>query len=122
MTTGSGRRGTEVHGFMSSTTNPCRQDYESIKYISFTHTGTGSLIATGNMVPGIKESILLPQRTMAISPKDILKKDIKSITKGSVTKWEISPNPSFSKRGIIPPGNNRNSVYLFGTRRGGPAR
>ena len=103
---------------MSSITNPCRQGYVSIRYSNSTHTVTGSLMSTGNMAPDTKENILLLKRTMAISPKDILRKGIRSITKGSVTNWEISPNPSFSKRGIIPHENNRNSVYLFGTRRG----
>src|SRR4030067_1028956 len=58
MTTGSGRRGTEVHGFMSSITNPCRQGYVSIRYSNSTHTVTGSLMSTGNMAPDTKENIL----------------------------------------------------------------
>src|SRR3990172_13129940 len=90
MTTGSGRRGTVVHGLMSSTTNPCRQGYVSIRYNNSIPSVTGSLITTGNMVPGIKESILLLQMTMTINPKNILKKGIRRTVRGSVTKGELS--------------------------------
>ena len=66
---------------------------------------TGSLITTGNMVPDIKEGILLLKRNMAISPKDILKKGIRKTAKVSVIRGiylEWQRKQSYNRKATIP--------------------